>query len=111
MKVAIFAFRGDQLCFIHVMLNALDMNHHGFDVKVVLEGESVKLIQTMRESGNKLFEQLVSAGLVDCVCRACSAKMGVLAYNESSGIRLCDEMNGHPAMATYLEKGYAIITQ
>ena len=65
----------------------------------------------MRESGNKLFEQLVSAGLVDCVCRACSAKMGVLAYNESSGIRLCDEMNGHPAMATYLEKGYAIITQ
>jgi len=111
MKVAIFAFRGDTLCFIHVMLNALDMNRRGIDTKVILEGESVTLIQSMRVSGNKLFEQLVSAGLVDCVCKACSAKMGVLAYNESSGIRLCDEMNGHPAMATYLEQGYTIITQ
>ncbi len=110
MKIAIFAFRGDPLCFIHVMLNALDMKRRGIDVKVILEGESVTLIQSMRESDNKLFEQMVSAGLVDCVCKACSAKMGVLAYNESSGIRLCDEMNGHPAMATYLEQGYAIIT-
>lgn len=110
MKIAIFAFRGDPLCFIHVMLNALDMKRRGIDVKVILEGESVTLIQSMRESDNKLFEQMVSAGLLDCVCKACSAKMGVLAYNESSGIRLCDEMNGHPAMATYLEQGYAIIT-
>ncbi|NLN45870.1 MAG: cytoplasmic protein [Clostridiaceae bacterium] len=109
-KIAIFAFRADPLCFIYVMLNALDMKRRGIDVKVILEGESVTLIQSMRESDNKLFEQMVSAGLVDCVCKACSAKMGVLAYNESSGIRLCDEMNGHPAMATYLEQGYAIIT-
>ena len=110
-KIAIFAFRGDPLCFMHVMLNALDMKARSFDVKVILEGESVKLIQAMQTSGNKLFQKMQDQGLIDCVCKACSAKMGVLEYNQTSGIRLSDEMNGHPAMAAYLEKGYAIITQ
>jgi hypothetical protein len=110
-KIAIFAFRGDPLCFMHVMLNALDMKIREIDVKVILEGESVKLIQDMQTTGNKLFQKMQDQGLIDCVCKACSAKMGVLEYNQTSGIRLADEMNGHPAMSTYLEMGYEIITQ
>ena len=109
-KIAMFVFRGDPLCFIHVMLNALDMAEKGMDVKIILEGESVKLIQPMQTSGNKLFQQLQDKNLIDCVCKACSAKMDVLAYNQGSGIRLADEMSGHPAMSTYIAKGYDIIT-
>lgn len=109
-KIALFVFRGDPLCFIHVMLNALDLNQRGFDVKVILEGESVKLVQPMQESGNKLFAQMTEQKLINCVCKACSAKMGVLSYNETSGLRLSDEMSGHPAMSTYLNDGYEIIT-
>ncbi len=109
-KIALFVFRGDPLCFVHVQLNALDLNSKGYDVKVILEGESVKLVQPMQESGNKLFAEMMARDLIDSVCKACSAKMGVLAYNETSGIRLADEMNGHPAMSSYLKDGYDIIT-
>ena len=42
-KVALFAFNGDPLCFVHVLLNALDMNTRGMTVGIVLEGTSVKL--------------------------------------------------------------------
>lgn len=110
-KVALFVFRGDPLCFIHVMLNSLDMASKGYDVKVILEGESVKLVEQMQTSGNKLFAQMEEQGLIDCVCKACSAKMGVLEYNQKSGLRLADEMSGHPAMASYIVQGYSIITQ
>ena len=92
------------------MLNALDLAAKGTDVKVILEGESVKLIQPMQASGNKLFRQLQDKNLIDCVCKACSAKMEVLDYNQNCGIRLADEMNGHPAMSTYMNQGYSIIT-
>ena len=109
-KTAFFVFRGDPLCFMHVMLNALDMQTRNMDVKVILEGESVKLVQALIESGNKLFQQLIDKGLIDAVCKACSAKMGVLAYNQASGLPKADDLNGHPAMSAYLDKGYAIVT-
>lgn len=111
MKTAIFAFRGDPLCFIHVMLNALDLDAKGHEVKVILEGESVKLVKQMIESDNAMFSKLLDKNLIACVCKACSNKMGVLEYNAGSGIPFADEMKGHPAMATWLEKGYQIITQ
>lgn len=98
------------MCFIHVMLNALDLDTRGHDVKIVLEGEAVTLIREMREKQNKLFALLEEKFIMDCVCRACSKNMGVLEYNESSGIRLADEMNGHPAMSTYTDMGYIVIT-
>ncbi len=109
-KYALFAFRGDPMCFIHVMLNALDLKAAGHEVKVILEGEAVKLIKPMQEDNNPLFKKMKDQGLIDCVCRACSAKLGVLEYNEKSGIRLADEMSGHPAMSTYIAQGCEIIT-
>ncbi len=109
-KIAIFAFRGDKMCFTHVLLNALDMNSKGMDVKIVMEGEAVKLIMELQESKNVMYLKAKDLGLFDCICKACSAQLGVLEYNQTCGIRLADEMKGHPAMATYLEKGYQIIT-
>lgn len=109
-KTAIFVFRGDPLCFIHVMLNALDLNARGHEVKVILEGEAVKLIQQMLELENQMFQELMDKQLFACVCRACSKKMEVFEYNSYCGIPFADEMSGHPAMSTWLEKGYQIIT-
>ena len=42
-KIAIFAFKGDPMCFVHVLLNAKDMHEKGFNVKIVIEGEAVTL--------------------------------------------------------------------
>lgn len=109
-KIVIFAFKKNPMCFMHVMLNALDYKSKGIECKIVMEGESVVLVKEMTESKNPLFYKTLEAGLIDCICRACSAKMGVLEYNETCGIKLNGEMSGHPSMAEYLKSGYEIIT-
>lgn len=53
-KSALFVFNGDPMCFIHVLLNALDMNAKGEEVKIIIEGASVKLIPELVKPGNPL---------------------------------------------------------
>jgi hypothetical protein len=36
--------------------------------------------------------------------------MGVLKAAEDQGLKLLDDMAGHPGMALYLEEGFEIIT-
>ena len=36
-KVVIFAFKGNPLCFVHVLLNAKDMSEKGIEAKIVIE--------------------------------------------------------------------------
>lgn len=109
-KYAIFAFKGELMCFQHVLLNALDMQSKRIESKVIIEGEAVKLINELEESENKLYKMAKDKGLIAAICKACSAKLGVLEYNQNVGIPMGDEMSGHPAMSTYIEQGYEIIT-
>ncbi|NCB01322.1 MAG: cytoplasmic protein [Spirochaetia bacterium] len=109
-KYAIFAFNGNPTCFVHVLLNALDMVEKGMEVKIVLEGEAVTLVQPMIESKNPLFKKVVDLQLIDCVCKGCSAKLNVLEYNEKSGLPVGGEMSGHPSFSSYINEGYNIIT-
>jgi len=107
-KYVIFAFNGDPMCFTHVLLNALDMDEKGYDAKIVIEGEAVKLIKELED--NKLFNKAKEKNLIDGVCKGCSAKLGVLEYNEKSGIPLVGDMSGHPSMESYIVRDYEIIT-
>ena len=109
-KYVFFAFKGEEICFMHVLLNALDMDSRGIASKIVIEGEAVVLIRKMIESENSLFKKVMDKGLIDCICKACSAKMGVLDYNMTCGIPLNDEMSGHPPMVAYIEDGFKVIT-
>ncbi len=109
-KFAIFSFNGNLMCFVHVLLNVLDLDSKGIEVKLVIEGESVKLVKELEETENKLFAQVKERKLVDIICKACSTKMGVLADNEKTGIPVGGDMSGHPAMSEYIQKGYQIIT-
>lgn len=55
-KYALFAFNGNAMCFIHVLLNAMDLKARGAEaVAVVIEGEAVKLIQELETSKNPLY--------------------------------------------------------
>ena len=36
-NVALFAFNGEPMCFVHVQLNALDMKEKGSDVKCTVQ--------------------------------------------------------------------------
>ncbi|NLI89349.1 MAG: cytoplasmic protein [Epulopiscium sp.] len=109
-KFAIFAFNGNLMCFIHVLLNALDMDANGKDVKIIMEGEAVKHIKELEESNNPLYKEAKEKRLFDSICKGCSVKMGVLEFNQTTGIPLNGEMSGHPAMNRYIDEGYQIIT-
>lgn len=112
-KTALFVFNGDPMCFIHVLLNALDMNARGVECLVIVEGAATKLIPALAAETHPLhalWEKTKAAGLVHGVCKACSRKMGALDAAKAQGLALLDEMNGHPAMARYREEGYEIIT-
>ena len=112
-KTALFVFNGDPMCFIHVLLNALDMNENGDDVKVIVEGSATKLIPEMAKEGNPLFQLYRKAkdkNLIDGACKACSAKMGVTSSVEEEGLPFLDEMSGHPSMARYERNGFQVIT-
>ena len=112
-KVAIFAFKANPICFIHVLLNALDLHEKGVDVKIVLEGEATGLVTDLRKIEhplNKLYAKTKDLALVHAVCRTCAVKMGSLQAVEEEGLSLADEMSGHAGMAPYIEQDYEIIT-
>ena len=112
-KIALFVFNGDPMCFIHVLLNALDMKEAGTEAKIIIEGAAVKLVPELVKADNplnKLWNKNLEAGLVEGVCKACSAKLGTLEAAKEQGLILLDDMAGHPGMAGYQSKGYEIIT-
>ncbi|MCU0597821.1 MAG: DsrE family protein [Desulfobacterales bacterium] len=112
-KKALFVFNGDPMCFIHVLLNALDMHQKGYMVKTVIEGAAVKLIPELAKPDHPLhalWEKAKSAGLIHGVCRACSNKLGALSAANDQGLGMLEDMSGHPSMAAYIVEGYEIIT-
>jgi hypothetical protein len=112
-KTAIFAFKGNPICFVHVLLNAIDLHDRGRAVKIILEGEATKLIIDLRKPEHPLhalYEKVKKLELIDAVCRACAIKMGALEAAEAEGLKIADEMAGHVGMAPYIEKGYTIVT-
>lgn len=113
MKTALFVFNGDPMCFIHVLLNALDMRAKKFDGLIIIEGAATGLIPKLAEDDHPLhtlWEKAKAAGLIAGVCRACSKKMGTLEAAMAQGLPLLDEMNGHPSMARFRQDGFEIVT-
>lgn len=111
-KVALFAFNGEPTCFAHVLLNALDLKGRGYDVRVVVEGEATKQVSFLRNETKPfagLYRRAVEAGLIDCVCRACSTKTGSLNAAIDQKLKLGDELEGHPSIGRYLEQGYEVL--
>jgi hypothetical protein len=112
-RVMLFAFNGDLMCFVHVLLNGLDMKEKGYGVRIVVEGSATRLIPELAREGNPMFELYRKAraqGLFEGACRACSAKMKVSEAIEKEGLTLLDNVSGHPSMAKYLDEGYQVIT-
>ncbi len=112
-KIALFVFNGDPMCFIHVLLNALDMKAKQYEAKIIIEGAATKLIPELVKDGNplnKLWRKVIAADLVEGVCKACSQKMETLEAAKAQDLALLDGMSGHPSMAEYRQKGFEIIT-
>lgn len=112
-KAVLFVFNGDPMCFIHVLLNALDMADRGMENCIVIEGAATSLIPELAGKDHPLhplWEKAKDRGLVAGACKACSQKMGGLEAARDQGLALLDEMNGHPSMGRYRKEGYTILT-
>ena len=112
-KIAMFAFNGELMCFVHVLLNAIDMNDKGQEVKIVIEGSATKLVPELAKEDSpmhRLYQKAKGLDLIDGACKACSNKMGALEAVKAESLRLLDEMSGHPSMARYREEGFEVIT-
>lgn len=111
-KVAIFAFNGEMMCFVHALLNALDLKAKGHDVRLVVEGTATRLAPEFAGGGSfsELFLKVREQGLLAGFCQACSAKMGVADDVRRLGLPLLSDMQGHAGVAPFLDQGYQVIT-
>lgn len=112
-KVVIYVFRDDQLSVSHALLNAMDMLANGIHCRIILDGESTRLLPEMATPGNALYNLYQEArrlGLFDSVCLKCAERMQTSAAAVAEGLNLDGEMAGHPSMTRFLQDGYQIIT-
>jgi len=112
-KIIFFAFRGDPMCFIHVLLNGLDLFERGMEGKIIIEGDAVKLIPEMAKPEHflhQLYRKAREEKIIIGACRACSTKLGVADTIEQEGVELIGEMSGHPAMSDFINRGYTVLT-
>jgi len=112
-KFALFVFNGDASCFIHVLLNALDLDRRGHEARIVIEGAATALVPELTRQGaplHPLYRKAREKGLIHGTCKACSAKWKVLQAAQEEGLTLLEDMSGHPSLGGYLEEGYRVIT-
>jgi hypothetical protein len=112
-KKVLFAFQGDPMCFIHVLLNGIDLYERGLEGLIIIEGEAVTLVPKMSKPDHflsTLYHKAKALGILHGACRACATKLNVAKEIEKEGIPLIGDMSGHPSMGSFIEKGYEIIT-
>ncbi|MDO5713426.1 MAG: hypothetical protein Q4Q07_03235 [Tissierellia bacterium] len=108
-KMLFYAMEGEKMCFLHALMNAFDLKEDGVDVKIVFEGKAVTLPKVLEEEKNGLYLKAKEAGIIAGVCKACSKMLEVLEANESFGLTILDDMNGHAGMKPYLKDGYEVV--
>lgn len=112
-KFALVTYNPELMCFGHVLLYALDFDEKGYEVKIVIEGAAVKLVSTLKDPEAPffaLYQKAREKGLIDCVCKACSAKLGSIDDARAQGLEVAGDLMGHPSIETYLNEGYKLIT-
>jgi len=112
-KFALFVFNGDPMCFIHVLLNGLDLHSKGHYVRIVLEGAAVTLIPELIKNEHPLHGLWIKAREADVVagvCQACAYKLGTLDIARQQGLPLLADMSGHPGMGKFIADGFQILT-
>ena len=109
-KILYYGMTGEKMCFQHILLNALDLEADGKEVKIIFEGASVKLVSVFEEENNPLYKKAKNLGLIAGVCLACSKVMGVYEQNKNTGLSMLDDMNGHAGMKSYINDGFSIVS-
>ncbi|MGI6176826.1 MAG: hypothetical protein ACOYJC_11895 [Christensenellales bacterium] len=98
------------MCFMHILLNALDLTEDKKESKIIFEGESVKLVSVFEEEKHPLYLKAKEAGLIAGICLACSKALGVYEKNKEYGLPLLGDMSGHAGMKPFVNDGFDVIS-
>jgi hypothetical protein len=108
-KILFYAMQGKKMCFMHVLMNALQLHEQGHEVKIIFEGEAVRLPSQLEKEENKLYLSSRKAGLLAGICLGCSIQFDMLEVNEAVGLRLLDDMYGHAGLLPFVKENYEVI--
>src|SRR5690554_2696141 len=109
-KILFYGMTGEQMCFQHILMNALDLHSAGGEVKIIFEGASVKLVPQFEKENNPLYNKAKKAGLIVGICLACSKVLEVYEENLKTELPMLEDMNGHAGMKKYLDEDYEVIS-
>lgn len=109
-KLLFYGMTGEKSCFLHVLLNAVQLHEAGYEVRVIFEGASVKLPALLNQDQNPLYLKAKEMGLLAGICLACSKMMGVYDGNAALGLPMLSDMSGHAGMKPYLDIGYEVVS-
>lgn len=104
-KILFYVMEGEKMCFNHVMLNADSLLEAGKEVKIILEGKSVKLPKILEDEKNPLYKKLLDSGVIVGVCKACSKVLGVYDFNTMYNylIQFLDPINNTHTFNVYID--------
>lgn len=108
-KILFYVMGGENMCFTHVLLNALDLHAAGYEVKIVFEGQSVKLPGQLEEKKDAMYMEAKEKGLIAGVCQACATMLGVLDAVKETGLPLLNDMRGHAGIKPFADQGYETV--
>lgn len=108
-KILFYAMGGENMCFNHVLMNALDLNEAGYEVKIVFEGQAVTLPPVLEEKKDAMYLEAKEKNLLAGVCQACATMLGVLDGVKETGLPLLNDMRGHAGIKPFAEEGYEVI--
>ena len=110
-RVAVLAFRGQRSCFLHALLNVVDLMERGAEVVMILEGESPGMLKEITRTDDPLHDLYKKAKpSIGAVCLACSKMVGALEIAEREALPISSSLNGHVRLSDYLEEDYEFIT-
>lgn len=108
-KYLFYAMQGEKMCFMHVLLNAMDLHEAGHEAKVIFEGASVKLPPIFEEEGVPLYLKAKELGIIAGVCEACAKTLGSYEAVKELGLPMLNDMKGHAGMKPYIDDGFEVV--
>ena len=109
-KILLYGMNGEKSCFMHVLLNAAQLHEAGYEVRVIFEGASVKLVPVFEQEQNPVYLKVKAAGLIAGICLACAKTLGVHEAAQASGLPFLSDMSGHAGMKPFLDQGYQAVS-
>lgn len=108
-KYLFYGMTGEKMCFQHILMNAVDLSEKGYEVKIIFEGASVKLVPVFEEEKTPIYVKAKEKGLIAGVCFACTKVINVYDEVVKSELELINDMMGHAGIARYADE-YEVIS-